>query len=94
MSYKADELAVLFDCQSANGELDLWAEAGSHIMLLGGEPLPHPTVIWWNFVANSKEALEQAVEDWNNGHSRFGDINLEGTVLKRLPALRVPVKLR
>lgn len=93
VSYKADELAVLFDCQNANGELDLWAEAGSHIMLLGGEPLPHPTVIWWNFVANSKEALEKAVEDWNNGHSRFGDINLEGTVLKRLVAPRVPAKL-
>lgn len=45
-------------------------------------------------MAYSKEALEQAVEDWNNGHSRFGDINLEGRVLKRLAAPKVPEKLR
>lgn len=45
-------------------------------------------------MADSKEVLEQAVEDWNNGHSRFGDINLEGTVLKRLPAPKVPEKFR
>ena len=42
----------------------------------------------------SYKADEQAVEDWNNGHSRFGDINLKGTVLKRLVAPRVPSKLK
>ena len=94
VSYQADELAVLFDCQNTTGKLDLWAAKGTHIMLLGGEPLPHPTVIWWNFVADSVEALEEAVNDWNNGHSRFGDINLEGSVLKRLPAPKVPSKLK
>lgn len=94
VSYKADELAVLFDCENANREeLDLWAEAGTHVMLLGGEPLPHPTKIWWNFVADSSEALIQAVKDWNNNHPRFGDISLEGTKLKRLPAPEVPSKL-
>ncbi|AOF53638.1 pirin-like C-terminal cupin domain-containing protein [Rodentibacter caecimuris] len=94
VSYKADELAVLFDCQHANMALNLWEEAGTHIMLLVGEPLPHSTVMWWNFVAGSKEALEQAVEDWNNGPPRFSDINLDGSVLKRLPAPQVPNKLR
>lgn len=92
--YQADELAVLFDCENANGELELWAEAGTHLMLLGGEPLPHPTVIWWNFVADSVSALEQAVTDWNNGHPRFGNINLDGSPLKRLPAPAVPTHMR
>lgn len=96
VSYHADELAVLFDCdaeKNAAENLELFAEADTHIMLLGGEPLPHPTVIWWNFVADSTEALRQAVEDWNNGHARFGDINLDGTPLKRLQAPAVPEKL-
>lgn len=71
------------------------AEAGSHIMLLGGEPLPHPTVIWWNFVADSREALQQAVSDWNSGSSRFGaEIDLSGTALKRLVAPEVPEGVR
>ena len=59
-------------------------------MLLGGEPLPHPTVIWWNFVADNKKALEQAVADWNNRHPRFGDIDLQSSVLKRLVAPELP----
>lgn len=72
----------------------LSAETDCHVMLLGGEPLPHPTLIWWNFVADSRESLCLAVEDWNQGHSRFGHIDLAGTGLKRLPAPSVPAKIR
>lgn len=92
IKYCADELAVLSDCANATGELDLFATEGTHLMLLGGEPLPHPTVIWWNFVADTAENLVKAVEDWNNGHARFGDINLDGTILTRLRAPEVPSK--
>lgn len=53
--YGQDELAVLSDCENAQGELELWASEGTHVMLLGGEPLPHPTVIWWNFVGSNVE---------------------------------------
>ena len=63
-------------------------------MLLGGEPLPHPTLIWWNFVADSREALCQAVDDWNQHSPRFGaEIDLNGTPLKRLVAPEVPAGL-
>lgn len=92
--YCADELAVLSDCVNATEKLELWAEQGTHLMLLGGEPLPHPTVIWWNFVADDADALQRAVDDWNNGHARFGDIDLAGTPLKRLVAPKVPEKLK
>lgn len=90
-TYRQDELAVLSDCVRADGDLTLWAAADTHIMLLGGEPLPHPTVIWWNFVADSVDALHQAVQDWNGRSPRFGaEINLDGTALKRLTAPAVP----
>ncbi|MCP2040790.1 redox-sensitive bicupin YhaK (pirin superfamily) [Neisseria sp. HSC-16F19] len=88
----ADEL--LFFEGSAD-RLTLEVAAGSHFMLLGGEPLPHPTVIWWNFVADSRAALHEAVADWNSGSPRFGaEIDLSGTGLKRLVAPEPPQGLR
>lgn len=88
----ADELLFI----EPNGDdFTLQLEAGTHLMLLGGEPLPHPTLIWWNFVADSREALVQAVADWNNHSNRFGtEIDLNGTILKRLVAPEVPEKIR
>ena len=46
--------------------------AGARLMLLGGETLEGPRYIWWNFVASSKERIEEAKEawrreDWENG---------------------------
>lgn len=41
-------------------------------MLFGGEPLDGPRHLWWNFVASSKERIEQAKQDWLDG--RFGQI--------------------
>lgn len=84
-----DELLV-FDAQTAAGSLNIELASGSRVFLLGGEPLPHPTVIWWNFVDQSKEGLMQSVADWNAGHPRFGHIDIEGSGLKRLPAPALP----
>ncbi len=39
----------------------------SRTMLLGGEPLDGRRHIWWNFVSSSKERIEQAKDDWENG---------------------------
>ncbi|MBS0471556.1 MAG: pirin family protein [Proteobacteria bacterium] len=46
------------------------AKAG-RVMLLGGAPLG-TRHLWWNFVASSKERIEQAKSDWKAG--RFGTI--------------------
>lgn len=48
------------------------AEQDSTVMLLGGDPLPEPRYIDWNFVSSSKERLLQARDDWR--HQRFGKI--------------------
>jgi redox-sensitive bicupin YhaK (pirin superfamily) len=42
-------------------------EPGARIMILGGETLNGPRYIWWNFVASSRERIEQAKEDWRAG---------------------------
>ncbi|MDB5435613.1 MAG: pirin-related protein [Phenylobacterium sp.] len=42
------------------------------VMLLGGEPLG-PRFIEWNFVASSKERIEQAKADWRAGRMKLPD---------------------
>jgi redox-sensitive bicupin YhaK (pirin superfamily) len=51
----------------ASGESPiLQAVEPSEVMLLGGEPVG-PRHIWWNFVASSKDRIEQAKADWRAG---------------------------
>ncbi|MDO5091365.1 MAG: pirin family protein [Cardiobacteriaceae bacterium] len=85
--FHADELAFIA-CERADFRIE--AAAGSHFLLLGGEPLAQPVLMWWNFVADSCEALRQAVADWNRGHPRFGSVGWQGETLPRLPAPEMP----
>ncbi|KPB00069.1 pirin family protein [Ahrensia marina] len=48
--------------------------AGARLILLGGATLGGPRHIWWNFVASSKEKIDDAKAAWANGdwqHGRF-----------------------
>jgi redox-sensitive bicupin YhaK (pirin superfamily) len=44
----------------------------STVYVFGGEPFPEERFIYWNFVATSKERIEQAKEKWRN--QQFGTI--------------------
>jgi quercetin 2,3-dioxygenase len=48
------------------------APAGSTLMLLGGEPLGEPLLMWWNFVARTPEEIEAAAASWRAGE--FGEV--------------------
>lgn len=48
------------------------SDAPARVMLLGGARLDGPRHIWWNFVSSSKERIEQAKEDWQQG--RFAPV--------------------
>ncbi|THD58430.1 pirin family protein [Phenylobacterium sp.] len=48
------------------------AVTGAIVMLLGGEPVG-PRLIEWNFVASTKERLEQAKADWRAGRMKLPD---------------------
>ncbi|WP_301098296.1 pirin-like C-terminal cupin domain-containing protein [Otariodibacter sp.] len=63
------------------------ANKGTRFMLLGGEPLKNKVLMWWNFVADNKAELEQSINDWNNNHPRFGQVNSE---LERTPSPLMP----
>ncbi|MDE2004074.1 MAG: pirin family protein, partial [Betaproteobacteria bacterium] len=40
------------------------ARSAAQVMLVGGAKLDGDRFIWWNFVASSREAIEQAKADW------------------------------
>lgn len=37
---------------------------GARLMILGGATLSEPRYIWWNFVASSRERIEEAKAEW------------------------------
>lgn len=63
-------LAVLPEAQ----EITIEAKTDARIMLLGGKPIDGDRFIWWNFVASSREKIEQAKERWRaQGFGRVPD---------------------
>lgn len=69
-TYTAGQLLVF----KPGAEITLRAHESSpaRMMILGGEPMDGARHIWWNFVASSKERIEQAKEDWRLG--RFASV--------------------
>lgn len=70
--------AVVDDQRLEVGELlvlerDVVTVSG-HVMVLGGEPLGEPLLLWWNFVLRTGEEVEQAREEWESGSTRFGEV--------------------
>lgn len=49
---------------------------GARLMALGGETMNGPRHIWWNFVASSKERIEEAKADWAAGDWQQGRFQL------------------
>lgn len=63
-------MAVLPPAQA----LTIEAETEARIMLLGGKPIDGDRFVWWNFVASSKDAIQQAKERWRaQGFGRVPD---------------------
>jgi redox-sensitive bicupin YhaK (pirin superfamily) len=52
----------------------LTATTAAQVMLIGGEPVG-PRFIDWNFVASSKERIEQAKADWRAGRMKLPDLD-------------------
>jgi redox-sensitive bicupin YhaK (pirin superfamily) len=49
---------------------------GARLMILGGATFNGPRYIWWNFVASSRERIEEAKADWRAGNWGSGRFDL------------------
>ena len=66
-------------------ELALDVADGARALLLGGTPFEEQVLMWWNFVARSREEVDAAHAAWEAGDDRFGRV---ATALDRVPAPR------
>jgi redox-sensitive bicupin YhaK (pirin superfamily) len=77
------ELAVL----APGRPMMLTSERGGRVILLGGEAFSTPRHVWWNFVHSSRDAINQAKQDWING--RFPTV--PGDEEEFIPLPQVPL---
>jgi redox-sensitive bicupin YhaK (pirin superfamily) len=54
--------------------LSFGAPRNSRALLLGGRPFPEPVLMWWNFVARSRDEVDVAWRDWESDTGRFGTV--------------------
>jgi redox-sensitive bicupin YhaK (pirin superfamily) len=66
-------------------ELVLGTVVASRMLLLGGSPFQEPLLMWWNFVARTRDEVEAGYEDWANDSGRFGRV---ASLLPRIEANR------
>lgn len=55
-------------------EVRIEAERDARLLLLGGEPFTEPLLMWWNYVARTREEVAEAHRDWSDGSPRFGTV--------------------
>lgn len=68
-------------------EIPIHLPKDARVLIIGGEPFAEEILLWWNFVARTKQEIIEATNDWNN-HTRFGSVkNYPGG---RLTAPEVP----
>jgi quercetin 2,3-dioxygenase len=56
-------------------------------LLLGGLPFPEPLLMWWNFVARTRDEVSEARRQWSAGDERFGTVH---SPLSRMDVGRPP----
>jgi redox-sensitive bicupin YhaK (pirin superfamily) len=62
-------------------ELAIDAPAEVRVMLIGGPPFPEPLLMWWNYVARTRNEITHAHLAWGAGTERFGTV---GSALPRI----------
>jgi redox-sensitive bicupin YhaK (pirin superfamily) len=68
-------------------ELEVAAVEPARVLFIGGEPFPEKVLMWWNFVARSREEVDAARSAWEERDQRFGQ---SGWTLPRVSAPEVP----
>jgi redox-sensitive bicupin YhaK (pirin superfamily) len=59
---------------SGREELSMLTTADTRVLLLGGEPFEEQLLMWWNFVARTRDEIDAAAAQWNDEDERFGRV--------------------
>lgn len=54
--------------------LRLQSQGPARLLVIGGEPFGEEVLIWWNFVARSRDEIVEARRDWEAQSERFGKV--------------------
>ena len=55
-------------------EVPIEAGEPSRALLIGGTPFPESLLMWWNYVARTRDEVTRAHRDWVEGQARFGHV--------------------
>ncbi len=66
-------------------ELGVEVAEDSRVMLLGGVPFDEPLMMWWNFVARTREEIDAAYAAWRDRDDRFGRVASSLPVMDAAP---------
>jgi redox-sensitive bicupin YhaK (pirin superfamily) len=55
-------------------EVPIEAAEPSRALLVGGIPFPETPMMWWNYVARTRDDIVAAHRDWSSGAERFGRV--------------------
>lgn len=61
---KANQVALY---ERGESQLNLYAEEGAELLVLGGQPLNEPVISYGPFVMNSEEQIRQCIRNYQNG---------------------------
>jgi hypothetical protein len=68
------EMKKLYDLGTDRASAAFASDRGARVLLLGGVPFPEEILMWWNFVARTREEIAEARADWQH-HRRFGEVS-------------------
>ena len=81
------EPGVLAYLGTGRSECRFDVTAPARALLLGGIPFPEPVLMWWNFVARTREEISVARRQWSTDDGRFGAVR---SSLERIEVGRPP----
>lgn len=55
-------------------ELVVRTPDSTRALLLGGTPFPEPVLMWWNYVARTRDEITEAHRAWLDDAGRFGEV--------------------
>ena len=64
---------MLFYLGTTRSEVAFSSYGGARLLLIGGPPFPETILMWWNFVARTREEIADARADWE-AERRFGEV--------------------